>query len=123
MSVAVAQTSPIVVLELKRPELILTTALIGGERSQASTGERFSVKNPATGVLISTVPVCGAAEAVTAVEAAANAFPDWKARTAKERSAVLKRWFTLMIENQEDLAKLISLEQGKPLAESRGEVA
>ena len=116
-------TSPSAELRLSRPELILTNAFIGGERVSAASGQTLAVKNPATGTLIATVPDCGAVEARAAVAAAAAAFPDWKARTAKERSAVLKRWFALMIENQEDLAKLISMEQGKPLTESRGEIA
>jgi succinate-semialdehyde dehydrogenase / glutarate-semialdehyde dehydrogenase len=110
-------------LQLSRPELVLTKAFIGGERVSASRGETLSVKNPATGALIATVPDCGAVEARAAVAAASASFPEWKARTAKERSAVLKRWFALMIENQEDLAKIISMEQGKPLTESRGEIA
>src|SRR5271170_4158978 len=110
-------------LKLNRPELILSSALIGGERVQASTGQMFAVNNPATDALIATVPDCGAVEARAAVIAASAAFPDWKGCTAKERSAVLKRWFALMIENQEDLAKLISMEQGKPLTESRSEIA
>ena len=110
-------------LELTHPELILTDALIGGERVSTASAETLAVKNPATGALIATVPDCGAEEARAAVSAASAAFSEWKARTAKERSAVLKRWFVLMIENQEDLAKIISMEQGKPLTESRGEIA
>ncbi len=115
--------SPSTELKLNRPELILSSALIGGERVQAASGLTLKVNNPATGASITAVPDCGATEARAAVAAASAAFPDWKARTAKERSAVLKRWFALMIENQEDLAKLISMEQGKPLTESRGEIA
>ncbi len=114
---------PSVELHLIRPELILNGALIGGERWSASDGRTLAVRNPATGATITAVPDCGAAEARSAVEAASSAFPEWKSRTAKERSAVLKRWFALMIENQEDLAKLISMEQGKPMTESRGEIA
>jgi succinate-semialdehyde dehydrogenase/glutarate-semialdehyde dehydrogenase len=124
MSLAPAAVAPsIAELEVTHPELILDKALIGGERVFAASGETLEVKNPATGALIATVPACGAAEARAAVDAASAAFPEWKARTAKERSAVLKRWFSLIIENQEDLAKLISMEQGKPLTESRGEIA
>ncbi len=114
---------PSIELELGRPELILTSALIEGKRVQATSGLKLDVRNPATGARIAAVPDCGADEARAAVAAAAAAFPDWKARTAKERSAILKRWFALMIENQEDLAKLISMEQGKPITESRGEIA
>jgi succinate-semialdehyde dehydrogenase/glutarate-semialdehyde dehydrogenase len=123
MGLATETAAPYAELELNRPELILSSVLIGGRRVAAATGQSFAVKNPATGAILSTVPDCGAAEATAAVNAAAEAFPDWKARTAKERSAVLKRWFALMMENQEDLARLISLEQGKPLTESRGEIA
>jgi succinate-semialdehyde dehydrogenase/glutarate-semialdehyde dehydrogenase len=114
--------APFAELKLARPELIFSHALIGGERVSAASGATLAVTNPANGALIAEVPDCGAAEASAAVAAASAAFPDWKSRTAKERSAVLKRWHTLMIENQEDLAKLISIEQGKPMAESRGEV-
>lgn len=117
------ELSPSTGLELSRPELILTSALIDGKPVQATSGLKLDVRNPATGARIAAVPDCGADEARAAVAAAAAAFPDWKARTAKERSAVLKRWFALMIENQEDLARLISMEQGKPLTESRGEIA
>ncbi len=116
-------TAPSMELELSRPELLLSSALIGGEPVHAASGETLSVKNPATDALLATVPDCGAAEARAAVDAASAAFVDWRARTAKERSVILKRWFALMIDNQEDLAKLISLEQGKPMTESRGEVA
>jgi len=123
MTLSVAISKPDTELALTQPELILGSALIGGERVSAASGETLAVKNPATEALIAAVPDCGAGEARAAAAAASAAFPDWKARTAKERSAVLKRWHALMIENQEDLAKLISLEQGKPLTESRGEIA
>jgi len=123
MSIAAEVVSPPAALKLQRPELIVTSALVGGECIDAASGQRLSVNNPATGDRICTVPDCGAVEAAAAINAAATAFPEWKSRTAKERSAVLKKWFALIIENQEDLAKLISLEQGKPLTESRGEIA
>jgi succinate-semialdehyde dehydrogenase/glutarate-semialdehyde dehydrogenase len=110
-------------LVLTRPDLILSAAFVDGRRIAATSGATVAVRNPATGDLIASVADCGAAEAKAAVDAASAAFPEWKSRTAKERSAVLKRWFGLMIENQEDLAKLISLEQGKPMTESRGEIA
>jgi succinate-semialdehyde dehydrogenase/glutarate-semialdehyde dehydrogenase len=110
-------------LPLSRPELILDSALIAGERKQANSRETFEVLNPATLAPLASVPDCGAAEAEAAESAAAAAFPEWRARTAKERSAILERWFAAMKANHEDLARIISLEQGKPLAESRGEVA
>ena len=83
----------------------------------------FDVTNPATGDVITSVPRFGADEARQAVEAAKSAMKEWAAKTAKERSAILRRWFDLQMENQEDLAQLMTAEQGKPLVESRGEVA
>ena len=83
----------------------------------------FDVTNPATGEVITSVPRFGADEARQAVEAAKSAMKEWAAKTAKERSAILRRWFDLQMENQEDLAQLMTAEQGKPLVESRGEVA
>src|SRR5204863_6392301 len=78
---------------------------------------------PATGEQLGTVPRMGAAEAKRAIDAAERAWPAWRAKTAKERAAILRRWFDLMMANQEDLAQLMTAEQGKPLTESRGEVA
>jgi succinate-semialdehyde dehydrogenase/glutarate-semialdehyde dehydrogenase len=83
----------------------------------------ISVDNPATGGVIGTVPRMGAPETRQAIDAAARAFPSWRKKTAKERAAVMRRWFDLMMANQEDLARLMTLEQGKPISESRGEVA
>ena len=110
-------------LALKRNELLLDSALIAGKRVASVGGATFAVRNPATGEILMHVPDCTAADASLAVDAAVNAFPDWRARTAKERSAVLKAWHALLMANQEDLARIISLEEGKPLTESRGEVA
>ncbi len=91
--------------------------------SGALTGSAWvNVDNPATGEIIGTVPKLGAAETRAAIEAADRALPDWRKKTAKERAAVLRRWYDLMIANQEDLARLMTIEQGKPLVESRGEV-
>lgn len=88
------------------------------------TGAReISVDDPASGEIIGSVPNLGAAETRRAIDAAAEAFPSWKRRTAKDRAVILRRWFELMMANQEDLAVLMTTEQGKPLAESRGEVA
>ncbi len=97
-------------------------AYVDGAWIDADSGETIDVTNPATGEVIGTVPKLGAAETRRAIEAAERAWPAWRALLAKERSAVLRRWFNLMIENQEDLAVLMTIEQGKPLAESRGEV-
>jgi succinate-semialdehyde dehydrogenase/glutarate-semialdehyde dehydrogenase len=86
-------------------------------------GATITVDNPATRESIGVVPKLGTREARTAIEAAARAFPSWRNNTAKERAVVMRRWFELMLANQEDLARLMTIEQGKPLAESRGEVA
>ena len=79
--------------------------------------------NPATGEKLGAIPRCGAAETRRAIEAATAAFPAWRARTAKDRSAVLRKWFELVMANQEELARLLTLEQGKSLTESRGGIA
>jgi succinate-semialdehyde dehydrogenase/glutarate-semialdehyde dehydrogenase len=85
--------------------------------------EGIDVDNPATGELVGTVPKLGRAETRQAIDAASRAFPAWRRKTAKERAAVLRRWFELMLAAQDDLARLMTTEQGKPLAESKGEVA
>ena len=109
-------------LELTRNDLILERTVIGGERRPAADGRTFAVTNPADGRLLANVPDGGAADAAQAVDAAERAFMRWRATTAKERSILLKAWFAKLNEHKEDLARLISLEQGKPLAESRAEV-
>jgi succinate-semialdehyde dehydrogenase/glutarate-semialdehyde dehydrogenase len=96
---------------------------IDGAWEQLPGGAAIPVDNPATGEIIGTVPKMGAAETRRAIDAAARAFEQWRQRTARERAVVLRRWFELMMSNQEDLARLMTLEQGKPLEESRGEVA
>ena len=111
-------TSP----ELKNAALFREKAYIAGRWIGADGGESLEVHNPATGELIGRVPNMGEAEAVRAIEAAESAQIDWRARTGKERAAVLRRFADLMMSNQEDLAKLMTIEQGKPLAESRGEI-
>src|SRR5438067_2006970 len=88
-----------------------------------SSAHGIDVYNPATGELIGTVPRLGRAETRQAIDAAARAFQPWRRKTAKERATILRRWFDLMMANQEDLARLMTTEQGKPLTESRGEVA
>ena len=89
----------------------------------SASGAAIEVDNPATGEIIGSVPKLGGAETRTAIEAAARAFPAWRKKTGKERAAIMRRWFDLMMANQADLALLMTTEQGKPLAESRGEVA
>jgi succinate-semialdehyde dehydrogenase/glutarate-semialdehyde dehydrogenase len=96
---------------------------VAGEWIQALNGATIPVDDPATGEVIGSVPRAGRAETRTAIDAAAAAFPEWRARTGKERAAILRRWFELVLANQDDLARLMTLEQGKPLVESRGEVA
>ena len=108
---------------LSDPRLFRQAAYIDGGWVEARSGSDIDVDNPATGEVIGVVPKLGAAETRTAVTAAARAFPAWRSKTAKERAAFMRRWFELMMANQEDLARLMTMEQGKPLAESRGEVA
>ena len=98
-------------------------AYVDGQWISAQIGETFAVNNPATGELLAEVPNLGAAETRQAIEAANAAWPAWSAKTSKERSAILRRWFDLQMAHQEDLAQLMTAEQGKPLAEARGEVA
>ncbi|ACL62448.1 NADP-dependent succinate-semialdehyde dehydrogenase [Methylobacterium nodulans] len=110
-------------LSLKRPDLLRTQAYIDGAFVDADSGETIAVDNPATGQVLGTVPRMGAAETERAIAAAQAALPDWRGRTAKERAAILRRWFSLILENQDDLAAIMTAEQGKPLPESRGEIA
>ena len=95
---------------------------VNGGWLQARSGATIDVDNPATGAILGTVPKLGAAETREAIDAAARAFPEWRRKTGKERAVVLRRWFELMMQHQEDLARLMTTEQGKPIAESRGEV-
>ncbi len=111
------------VVQLDRKDLIVTHGWIANDRVASSDNLRFAVENPADGSLIAEVADCGAAEARAAADAAHRAFASWRKLLAKERAAHLQAWLGLVKRNQEDLARLISLEQGKPLIESRGEVA
>jgi len=110
-------------LRLRDAALFRQQAYLDGEWTGADGGGTREVANPATGERLGTVPDMAAAETRRAIEAASKAFPGWAARTAKERAAVLRRWYELMMANQEDLATLMTAEQGKPLAESKGEIA
>ena len=110
-------------LHLDRKDLIVSHAWIANKRVASSDGQTFGVENPADESLLTEVADCGAAEARAAAEAAVSAFSSWRKLLANERAAHLQAWLALVRKNQEDLARLISLEQGKPLAESRGEVA
>nr|WP_314491231.1 NADP-dependent succinate-semialdehyde dehydrogenase [uncultured Pseudomonas sp.] len=110
-------------MQLKDAQLFRQQAYINGQWLDADNGQTLNVTNPATGEVIGTVPKMGTAETRRAIEAADKALPAWRALTAKERSNKLRRWFELMIENQDDLARLMTTEQGKPLAEAKGEIA
>jgi succinate-semialdehyde dehydrogenase/glutarate-semialdehyde dehydrogenase len=107
---------------LNDPSLLHEQCYIDGLWVGANSGETVAIANPATQEIIGNVPVMGKAETAAAITAANNALPAWRALTAKERSQKLRRWFELMHENAEDLALMMTTEQGKPLAESRGEV-
>ena len=108
-------------LALERPDLIRTQAFIGGRWVDASS--TFEVFDPASGALIAQVADSDADMARRAVEAAATAFAEWRATTPKHRAGIMRRWFDAILRHQEDLAKIISWEMGKPLAEARGEIA
>jgi len=118
MTTVTAQTG----VSLADGKLFRQACYIDGAWVHARAGSVITVDNPATGDIVGTVPKCGAAEARTAIEAAGRALPAWRSKTARERAAVMRRWFELMMANQEDLARLMTTEQGKPLVESRGEV-
>ncbi|MEM9395037.1 MAG: NAD-dependent succinate-semialdehyde dehydrogenase [Pseudomonadota bacterium] len=109
--------------QLSDPELLATKAYIAGEWGEADSGATFAVRNPARGDVIAEVPDLSRAEVARAIAAAEPAQKAWAARTAKDRATVLRRWFELMMENQEDLARILTAEMGKPLAEARGEIA
>jgi len=109
-------------LNLKDPSLLRQQAYIDGEWCDADDGATITVTNPATGEVLGTVPHMGAVETKRAIDAAARAWPAWRKKTAKERSAVLRKWNDLMLEHADDLALLMTAEQGKPLAESKGEI-
>jgi len=110
-------------LTLKDPTLLREQCLIGGRWESADQAGTVPVHNPATGHTLGVIPNMGSAETRRAIAAAAQAMPAWAARTAKDRSNVLRRWFDLMLQNEQDLATLMTAEQGKPLAESKGEIA
>ncbi len=109
-------------MQLEDQSLFRQKCYIDGAWTDADDGATIDVDNPATREIIGTVPRLGANETRRAIEAANTAWPAWRARTAKDRAGILRRWHDLMLENQEDLAVLMTTEQGKPLAESRGEI-
>ncbi|OOY32367.1 NAD-dependent succinate-semialdehyde dehydrogenase [Thioclava sp. F36-6] len=108
---------------LKDPSLLVTKALVAGEWVDADDGTTFDVTNPARGDVICTVPDLGRAETARAIAAAEEAMKDWAARTGKERAQIMRKWYDLMMENQDDLGAILTAEMGKPLAEAKGEIA
>ncbi len=108
---------------LERSKLMKSLAYVGGRWIGADSGATFPVCDPATGERIVDVPRMGAAETRRAIEAANGALPGWRSTTAKERANILRRWYELIVEHTDELAHIMTLEQGKPLAESRGEIA
>jgi succinate-semialdehyde dehydrogenase/glutarate-semialdehyde dehydrogenase len=110
-------------LSLKDPSLFRQQCYINGEWVDADSGKTIDVTNPATGEVLGTIPNMGTAETRRAIEAANAAWAGWRKKTAKERANVLRKLFNLMMENQEDLAILMTAEHGTPMAESKGEVA
>ncbi|MEQ9345903.1 MAG: NAD-dependent succinate-semialdehyde dehydrogenase [Thalassospira sp.] len=110
-------------VSLKDPSLFTQQAYVGGEWVDAPDGKTEQVTNPATGDVIGTVPVLGRDAVAHAIAVAEKAQKLWKKRTAKERSVILMKWYDLMMENQDDLGALMTAEQGKPLAEAKGEIA
>ncbi len=119
-----AQAQPIAAAapELRDGALFREHCYIDGRWTGADSGAVIEVSNPASGEILGTIPKMGAAETRRAIEAAEKAWPAWRDLLAKERATILRKWFELILENQEDLAQLMTLEQGKPLAEAKGEV-
>ncbi|HEY8407011.1 MAG TPA: aldehyde dehydrogenase family protein, partial [Gaiellaceae bacterium] len=107
---------------LKEPGLLRDKAYVGGAWVDADGGAAFDVLNPATGELVSSMPRLGVAETRRAIEAAADAYPEWRALLAKERARIMKRWADLLLDHLDDLAVLLTAEQGKPLVESEAEI-
>jgi succinate-semialdehyde dehydrogenase/glutarate-semialdehyde dehydrogenase len=110
-------------MQIKDPDLLRDRCYIGGEWLEADDAARLNVSDPASGEVVARVPDVGAAETRRAIEAAERAWRPWRELTATERGTMLRRWHDLMLENQEDLARIMTAEQGKPLAEARGEIA
>ena len=110
-------------MQLSDKNLLKTKAYINGKWVDGDNGDTFAVTDPATGESIADVASCGTAETRRAIEAAEVAMLAWRKRSVKDRAAILRKWFNLMMDSQEDLAQILTAEQGKPLAESRGEIA
>ena len=110
-------------MEIKNKELFKQKCFINGEWVNANNNEKIEVNNPATLKIIGSVPKCGKEETRYAISIAFDAWKDWRERTALDRSNILRKWNDLILENQEDLARIMTIEQGKPLQESMGEIA
>jgi succinate-semialdehyde dehydrogenase/glutarate-semialdehyde dehydrogenase len=108
---------------LERSTLLKSLAYVGGQWIGADSGATFPVYDPATGDTVANVPRMGAAETRRAIDAANAALPGWRATPAKERAKIIRRWYDLIVEHTDELAHIMTLEQGKPLAEARGEIA
>jgi succinate-semialdehyde dehydrogenase / glutarate-semialdehyde dehydrogenase len=121
-SLELAKSLQVNPLGLSDPELLRDRALVGGEWMEAASGATIQVTDPATGRLIGHVPDMGSNEADLAIAAAAAAFPQWRQKTAEQRARILRRLYELMLDNLEDLALIMTAEQGKPLSEARGEI-
>ena len=109
-------------IDLKDPSLLKGHAFLAGEWQGADDGSTFEVRNPATGQVLATMPKMGSAETRRAIEAANAAWPAWRAQPAKARAAILRKWYQSMLDNADDLARIMTAEQGKPLAEAKGEI-
>jgi succinate-semialdehyde dehydrogenase/glutarate-semialdehyde dehydrogenase len=109
-------------IELNDPSLLQRQCYVAGEWQDADTKATFAVSDPATGTLIGSVPKMGEAETRRAIDAANRAWPAWRKKTGKERAAILRKWYELMIANLDDLALILTTEQGKPLFEAKGEI-
>ncbi len=109
-------------LALKDPTLLCQQCYVDGKWADADSGVTIAVHNPATGAMLGTIPRMGTAETRRVIEAANGAWPAWRAKTGKERAVILRKWFELMLAHQDDLAAIMTAEQGKPLAEAKGEI-
>lgn len=110
------------VLNLRQPKLLREHALVSGQWIEADNGKTMPVSNPATGELVGTVADLGKVETIRAVEAACKSWPDWRRRSAHERASILRRWHDLLVQHADDLAAILTCEQGKPLREAKGEI-
>ena len=109
-------------MKLDRRELLCSLCYIDGQWIDGGDGRRITVVNPASGTAIGTVPALGRRETAAAIDAAHRAWPAWRGLTAKERARLLRRWYELVIAHHRDLARIMTMEQGKPLAEAEEEI-